>query len=338
MHGRGNDRGNKVTRCVIACDIGGTKLKSGLVAPSGEIIDQLEGASRAREGPAAILGLVQELVGTLLARNHSHQIVGAGVATGGAVDREQGVIRSSADFMPDWRGFAIKKSFESMLASMFAQDVVVDNDGNCALYAEVRRQSLELRDVVFLALGTGLGGAIYSNGRVREGAGALSGHFGQTLVGEATNPDDWRQLETHLSGSGLARLARHVLKERGCRAGAPEAFPDGRSVIAALPASGAAREAAREALSRWTRLLAIVCHNIQWNYDPETIIIGGGMIGAKETWWADFSQALADINERFGLHREMDVRPAALGNDAAMVGAGLMAWEALEAAGRRDVP
>jgi len=329
-----------MNRCVIACDIGGTKLKSGLIAPSGEIVDQLEGASRADEGPAGILATAQGLIRAMLGRNQIDQIAGAGVATSGAVDKKRGVIRSSADFMPGWHGFEIKKSFESMLAPMQtpgqtpgrARHVVVDNDGNCALHAEVRSQSLEHGDVVLLALGTGLGGAIYANGRVREGASALSGHFGQTLVGEATRPDEWRKLETHLSGSGLAMLARRLLEESDQQADPAARFPDGHSVISAMPAS----EFARAALSRWIRLLAITCHNIQWNYDPETIIIGGGMIEAKEAWWADFLQTLTSINRQFRLHREMDVRPATLGNDAAMVGAGLMAWETLEATGRED--
>jgi len=296
----------------------------------------LEGASRADEGPAGILATAQGLIRAMLGRNQIDQIAGAGVATSGAVDKKRGVIRSSADFMPGWHGFEIKKSFESMLAPMQtpgrAWHVVVDNDGNCALHAEVRSQSLEHGDVVLLALGTGLGGAIYANGRVREGASALSGHFGQTLVGEATRPDEWRKLETHLSGSGLAMLARRLLEESDQQADPAARFPDGHSVISAMPAS----EFARAALSRWIRLLAITCHNIQWNYDPERIIIGGGMIEANEAWWADFLQTLTSINRQFRLHREMDVRPATLGNDAAMVGAGLMAWETLEATGRED--
>jgi len=254
----------------------------------------------------------------ILGRNHIGRLAGGGISTAGVVRKEQGLIGGATDLMPGWSGFRVKEAFESMLS----QRVVVDNDGNCALYAEARRQSLMDKDVVLLALGTGLGGAIYSSGVVREGAFALSGHFGQTLVGGLSDADEWQPLETALSGNGLGNIARRILGERNPGADALALFPDGQAVIAGLDSS----DAARTALSRWSRLLARTCHNIQWNYDPDTIIIGGGMIESKEAWWQQFQESLADLNQRFGLPCEMDVRPAVLGNDAAMVGAGLMAW------------
>ena len=306
---------------VIAYDIGGTKIKSGLIAPSGEIADQINVPTRALEGPAGIMAAAEHATRSILERNDAGRLAGGGVSTAGVVRAEQGSIAAVVDFMPGWKGFGIKQAFESMLN----QRVVVENDGNCALYAEARKQCLMDKDIALLALGTGLGGALYSNGAVRKGAFALSGHFGQTLVGALSDADGWQPLETALSGSGLANIARRISGERNPNAAAPDLFPDGHAVIAGLASS----DAARAALSQWTRLLARTCHNIQWNYDPDAVIIGGGMIDSKEAWWQEFQESLADINQRFGLPCDMDVRPALLSNDAAMVGAGLMAWHEL---------
>ncbi len=306
---------------VIAYDIGGTKIKSGLIAPSGGIADQINMPSRAREGPAGVMAAAQDATRAVLQGNNAGRLAGGGISTAGTVRKERGIIGGAADLMPGWSGFKIKEAFESMLS----QRVVVDNDGNCALYAEARKQALMDKDIVLLALGTGLGGAIYSKGGVREGAFALSGHFGQTLVGGLSDADEWQPLETALSGDGLGNIARQILSEGNPSADALGLFPDGHAVISGLPSS----DIARAALSRWIRLLARTCHNIQWNYDPDTIIIGGGMIESKETWWREFQKTLMDINRRFNLPCDMDVRPALLGNDAAMVGAGLMAWQEL---------
>ncbi|MBC6412632.1 MAG: ROK family protein [Hyphomonadaceae bacterium] len=310
-----------MTSFVIAFDIGGTKVKAGIISSSGEILDKAGTSSRAREGPGGIISAAQHVRRELLENNPHVNITGCGVSTGGVVCRDSGAIRAAVDFMPGWKGFEIRAAF----AGFLNKDVVVDNDGNCALFAEVHRQSLDQNDVILLALGTGLGGAIYSGGSVRGGASSLAGHFGQTLVGELFGVDEWEQLESALSGAGLALMARRILKERDLTVDPEDSFPDGHAVIKALKHN----EMASEALSRWVRLLARTCHNIQWNYDPDTIIIGGGMSDAKNIWWPRFSKCLSHVNQRFGLPRDMDVRPAALGNDAAIVGAGLMAWSGL---------
>ncbi len=319
-----------MTPCVIAYDIGGSKIRAGLIASSGDILDQSEASSRAREGPHGIVSAAHGLTRKLLGRNRQHidHVPAVGVSTGGVVQTQQGVITAAADFMPGWKGFAIRKAFESMSC----QRVLIDNDGNCALYAEVWKQSLADRDAVLLALGTGLGGAIYSNASLRTGAFFLAGHFGQTLVGDLSRPEEWERLETTLSGDGLAKLARRLQGERASDGDSDDenyvstSFADGHAVIAALSAGGVAGDVAKAAVSRWVGLLARTCHNLQWNYDPATIIIGGGMIEAKAAWWPQFCQSLEAVNQRFDSPANMDVRPAALGNDAAMVGAGLMAW------------
>ena len=310
-----------MNNAIIAYDIGGTKVKSGLISSSGQIIDQSTTLSRAGEGPSAIMAAASSLTASLRARNPTVNIRAGAVATGGVVSRESGSIEAAVDFMPGWGGFEIVKAFRQLVGHR----VQVDNDGNCALFAEIKAQNLEDKDAVLLALGTGLGGALYLDGSVRGGAAALAGHFGQTLVGELSTAGEWQQLETFLSGNGLANMARSVVKEHDPSVDPEKLFADGQAVIAAVPHS----DVAKTALSRWARLLARTCHNIQWNYDPDTIIIGGGMVEAKSSWWPEFEQSLKNVNARFGLPQPMDVRPAQLGNDAAMVGAALMAWAQL---------
>ena len=312
-----------MTEAIISFDIGGTKIKSGLVLKSGEVIDQSTASSRASDGPEAIMSVAQSLSSALLSQNEDITIGAGAVSTGGVVDNDKGIIRTAFDFMPGWGGFEIKKAFEKMVS----QPVLIDNDGNCALFAEIDKQELNDQDVAMLVLGTGLGGALYLDGNVRGGASALAGHFGQTLIGGFSTTDEWEQLETFLSGSGLGNIARRIVKENDGSCDPEILFPDGQAVVNALSDS----EIANTALTHWVSLLARTCHNIQWNYDPDIILIGGGMIEAKARWWPQFEQALADVNQRFRLPGSMDVRPASLNNNAAMVGAALMAWAQLEA-------
>ncbi len=314
-----------MSNAILSYDIGGTKIKSGLVRQSGEVIDQATTSSQASTGPLGIMAAADSITGPLLARNPTVKVCAGAVATGGVVDKEQGIIGTAVDFMPGWGGFEIEKAFRELVG----HQVQIDNDGNCALFAEIKSQHLDDKDAVLLALGTGLGGALYLDGSVRVGASALAGHFGQTLVGGLSAAEEWQQLETFLSGSGLANMAQHIVSEHDLNDDPEQLFPDGHAVLSALPHS----DIAKTALSRWTRLLARTCHNIQWSYDPDTIIIGGGMVEAKSLWWSEFQQSLCNVNKRFRLPRQMDVRPAQLGNNAAMVGAALMAWAQLEMSG-----
>ncbi|MBC6428689.1 MAG: ROK family protein [Cellvibrionales bacterium] len=310
-----------MTKFVMAYDIGGTKIKAGLIAPSGEIQDQATAASHAQGGPQAIMASATQLTEQIMARNKEIKIIGTGIATAGVVDKKQGKISASANHIADWQNFPIQTAFTQLLG----KHTVIDNDGNCALLAEVHAQSLEQSDIIFLALGTGLGGAIYSNGKIRTGKTSLAGHFGQTLIGDLSTPENWQCLETILSGSGLAKLARQKITQHESVPTAKELFPDSRAVLRAI----ANNTAAQAALTQWIHLLANTCHSLQWNYDPDILILGGGLIDAAKIWWHQFTACLTQINSNHHLPAPMDVRPAILGNDAAMVGAGLMAWHAI---------
>ena len=161
--------------------------------------------------------------------------------------------------------------------------------------------------VAMLTLGTGLGGAIAERGRIVTGANSVAGHFGRMPV-----PSPWAEgatipLEHLVSGSGLAMVANKV-------AGEP-VFLDGRAV---LDGCKAGHPQALLGLERFCDFLVMALRQIYWSLDPDCILVGGGLVEAREQWWPMMQHKLACSG------RAIRVQPAQLHNDAGIYGAGAL--------------
>lgn len=273
---------------VLAADLGGTKMLAALVDAQGRPLTVHEAPTPAAQGAQAVVTALQALLREAAGGAQPRAI---GLSLAGVIDADTVTVLDATDALPGWRGTDLRAALRD-----WGLPVAGRNDVQAALLGEAWLGALRgRRDGALLTLGTGLGGAFLADGRVHAGPGQHAGHLGRTLW-----PHEGRlvPLESLLSGTGLARL-------HGSAA-------DGREVIARLGTD----PRADLALRTWAALLAAQLHNLHWLLDPGRVVLGGGMIDAREHWWG----LLGEL--------PLEVVPAELGSRAGLLGAARLGWEA----------
>jgi glucokinase len=260
-------------------------------------------------------------------------VVGIGLGCAGTVDWDRGTVVMSP------RLPLHDTPVRARLAAATGLPTVLDNDANVAALAETRVGAARgSRHVVMLTLGTGVGGGLVLDGRVYRGATGSAAELGHMRVasdGESCNCGGTGCLEAYASGRALERIARRTVRERGAdtrdSAGYAAALADleargrltGETVGAlALQGDRAAEDAVRE-VAGW---LGVGLTSLANAFNPEVIVVGGGLVALGELLLAPAREVLA----RCGLSPNREIArvvPAALGNEAGLVGAAVLAWE-----------
>lgn len=307
----------------VGVDVGGTRIKAGLVDADGRVIIESVRDTPARTAPPqvvedAVVSVVEELL-----TSAPSPVVAVGVGAAGLVDADRGVV-VFAPHLP-WR----EEPLRERLIPRLAVPVTVDNDANLAAWAEHRfgagRGETHL---VVITLGTGIGGAVITDGRLQRGRHGLAGEFGhQRMVPdgrlcECGHRGCWEQ---YASGTVLRRLGQEVVRAGGPTAralremchGDPDHLRGEHVTQAALAGDPAAMAALAEVGTALGEGLADVVAAL----DPGTVVIGGGPIEGGELLLRPTRTALA--RELLGgRHRPAPrVLAAVLGPLAGLVGA-----------------
>ncbi|MDI9915993.1 ROK family protein [Rhodococcus sp. IEGM 1379] len=292
----------------IGVDIGGTKVAAAVITSAGEVIESVRAETPAA-GRAAVLDTTAALIDKLRAE---HAVSGIGVGSPGIVDRASGRVVFASDILPGWNGAEVREELEAHTGL----PVTVDNDVRVMAHGENMIGAGHGRtSVLFVSIGTGIGGALSIDGRLRHGAHGTAGELAHLLVpvtgaiGCGCGRKD--HLEAVASGPAMAA-------EYASRAGVP-VQPLQR--VVALMHSG--DPIARAVISDAGELLGRVLAGVATAFDPEVIVIGGGaaQIGA------DLLSPLVSAFRVEAMPPVADtaILPARLGTDAPLVGAGLLA-------------
>lgn len=333
-----------MAREAVGIDIGGTAVKLGRVDETGRILSQDEIPTPVESSPeefvhhvvAAVAGL-PEIGGDRVAgkgRPAAKQWV-VGVGCAGLVSSDRGIIHTSPN-LPRWREVSLGELLERELG----RPTYVLNDANAFALAEARIGAGRGHSpVVALTLGTGVGGAIVSEGRVfggRHGFAGEIGHMSIDLEGRSCPCGNSGCLELHIGKRGI--VARY-LDHAAWRAGTP-AFDLTRGEREALSpkiladAVRMGEVAARKAFSEAGEILGAALTNLSNLLDPAVFVVGGGVSQAGNLI---LEPARRILSER-AMIPEGAVAPvvqAALGVDAGLIGAALFA---LDSAGARVMP
>jgi len=297
----------------IGIDVGGTKILAGIVERDGSVL-RSERRPTPVESTEAFLHGVAEIVDTL--RDESVAAVGIGVPS--TVDQRTGT-SVFASHIP-LEGVALRERGQEY----FGLPVAVDNDANAAAVAEwTIGAGRGTQYMVMLTLGTGVGGGLILGGRLYRGstgAAAELGHMviefdGQECRGYCTGRGHFEQ---YVSGSAANELARELL---GTEAGSHEL----------VAAARRGDRAAVHALSEMGRRLGASIGSLVNIFDPELVVIGGGFGDAFDL----LLPSALETMRREALPPGRDsvrIVPAELGEEAGTVGAGLIAFETLDAA------
>ncbi len=304
----------------IGIDFGGTTVKIGVVFQS-HIIDQAPPiATQEFDGPSELISAIVQVVQDLQVRHPAIAAIGVGMP--GFVNFQKGLVYGLTN-VRGWESVSLK----GILEGKIGLPVRVDNDANCMAYAEWKCGAGRGFDhVVFISMGTGVGGAIIANGQMIRGARHGAGEIGQTSIdyqGRAGHYGNLGALEDYVGNGEITARARDSYTAAGINMSLEQCSPAGLAA--------AADHGDPIAMAQWEeagRMLATAAMNCCWLLNPEAIVIGGGVARAGELLFKPFKQHLfSQLSGPFKDH--LMVLPAAFGHEAGTIGAAALALEAL---------
>lgn len=298
----------------IGVDIGGTKVLSMRVDASGEVLARDERAAHADDPMASL-----EAMAASIAAVGTDGVAGIGIGSAGLIASAEGVVRFSPNAA--WREVAIGP----WIGDRFGLPWSVDNDATAAAFGEFRfGAGAGTRHLLFVIVGTGIGGGIVVDGTPFRGANGFAGEIGHVIV----EPDGVRCgcgnrgcLETVASGTAIGRMGREAAQADPSSMLAREGVDavDARRVVSLARGGDAAclailAEAGRrlgEGIGGYANIL-----------DPEVVIVGGGAAaGAGDLLLGPARIACRAAIEAPDHRPEVPILAATLGNDAGAIGA-----------------
>ena len=279
----------------IAFDIGGTQIKYGIISEAGRALKRKTVATEIHLGGEQI---IQKLI--LLSKKlmNEHTIAGIGISTAGIVDINKGIVTGGADHIPGYSTIPIIDRLQEILKV----PVSIDNDVNCAAFGEKWNGSVrEKENFIMLTIGTGVGGAIFIDGELYRGHSFSAGEWGNMLI-------EGKTFEEVASISGLIRLVR---KYKG------KGEWNGRTIFELYDKGD--REVA-QAVGIFFKHLAIGISNLAYIFNPETIIIGGGITDRGNEFLKEVKEEISKyLNQE--IYNNCEIELAQNGNCAGMIGA-----------------
>jgi glucokinase len=306
----------------LGIDIGGTRIKTAVVDASGAIVRAAEAAT-----PLGLEPLQQALGG--LIRNVCDGAVtrGAGVACKGIVDPATTCVVRLPGVLGYLEGCVLSEIVQCALEAPVT--VFADNDARVTLVGEcVWGAARGVKDTVLITLGTGVGGAILSDGRIVRGHKGSAGHLGHLTV-EADGPPCICGNRGCLESVFSARVVEADAWSAIHRGLLPR-FPDAhnRPTCAEVFAAAAkGDETARWIVGKGIRKLGAAVAGLIHTLDPESVIIGGQVASAGDMLFAPLRQEVW-VRTRGLLRREVPIVPVQVADPSGVIGAAAMVFEA----------
>ena len=298
---------------VIGVDLGGTKIAAGIIDRSGKIESLRETST-----PTSSEDVVVRAIGDAVAGLVGDGIAAIGLGVPSTIDQASGTAVSSVNIP------LTDVPLRTLIGERFGLPCGIDNDANAAAIGEWQvGAGRGARDMIMLTLGTGVGGGLILDGRPYRGAVGAAAELGHIVIEHDGRPCQGTctgrgHLEAYATGLAAAGDAQAVF--------GPDA--DARTL---LDRAEEGNEHALEILHRMGRRLGSALGSLVNVFNPEVIVIGGGWGEAA----GDFLLVPARevlLREALSPGRELvRVLPATLGPEAGLVGAGFVAFEALDA-------
>lgn len=285
---------------IAVLDIGGTAIKSG-IWDGNEIGMFREWETKASDGSIALMERAKAILRTF------GTFEAIGISTAGQVDTSTGKIHYANDNIPGYTGTPVKE----VLEQEFHVPVAVENDVNAAALGEMYSGAAKgISDFLCLTYGTGVGGAIVMDGKVRQGSNYGGGSFGGILV----HPEDCRPgelwsgcYEKYASATALVRRVEKI----------DPGLDNGRKIFGAI-----GRSEVRAAVDGWIDEIVYGLVTLIHIFNPSHILLGGGILAQP--------YIIEEVRRKVMLLIEPDmrnvrIRRAALGNLAGLTGAAMLA-------------
>ncbi len=301
-------------------DLGGTNLKAALGTADGTLVGSDSRPTLSYEGPQRVLDRMADLLGEL-AQREGVTLAGVGIAVPGLIDVKAGRTRFLPNFPGKWRDVPVR----ALLAPRLHCPIYLLNDVRTATLGELcYGHGRTARSMAFFAIGTGIGGGLVLDGRLRLGPWGAAGELGhQTILpdGPRCGCGNRGCLEAvaaapAIIGEGLRLLTSGLAPKLHELTGGDAGRVTPETMAAAAHAGDAT---VAEAIDRAAGYLGIAAANVVVTVHPELIVLGGGVAQMGELLRAPVERTLRE-RVRMLPADEVQVRLSLLGDRAGTLG------------------
>ena len=291
-------------RKIAALDIGGTSIKSGIWT-GGKAEQVREQDTNAQNGGSYVIERAMDIL------HKYHGFDAVGISTAGQVDPEKGCIRYANENIPGYTGMQIKE----ILEQEFSVPVAVENDVNAAAVGEAKfGAGKKEKDFLCITYGTGVGGAIVLDGRVYTGSSFSAGEFGGIVIhpeARVTGQPFSGCYEKYASATALVQMAMKY----------DSTLDNGRKIFSRI-----GEPEVKALTDRWIGEIVYGLVTVIHIFNPSCIVLGGGIMAQPYIVGQVRERTEKEIMDSF---RNVELRPAELGNLAGIMGAAYLASELL---------
>ena len=312
---------------IIGIDLGGTTVKFAILTAQGEVQQKWSIPTNILdEGSHIVPDIIESIKHRMnLYGLKKDDFLGIGMGTPGSVNRELGTVIGAYNL--NWKTTqTIKDAIEAETGIPFT----IDNDANVAALGEQWKGAGENNpDVVFVTVGTGVGGGVIMNGQLLHGVAGAAGEIGHITV----DPDGFQCtcgkkgcLETVSSATGVVRVARHLSEEFAGDSELKKQLDNGETITSkdVFEAAQAGDLFANLVVDKVCYYLGLATGNIGNTLNPASIVLGGGVSAAGE-----FLRSRVEKNFLTFVFPQVaestKIKLAELGNDAGVIGAASLA-------------
>ena len=246
---------------IIGIDLGGTKIAAALATPSGRILTDVNIPTEADQGKNRVIDNIKKAVYALI-RGQKTQISCMGIGVPGPILYEKGIVIEPPN-LPGWKRVNLKK----VLEKEFKVPVHLDNDANCAALAEAYfGAGRKARHFIYITISTGIGGGIIIDRKLYRGAIGAAGEFGHMIIdprGPKCGCGNFGCFEALASGTAIKKRA-------------------GMDAISVELAARQGDKKAIKVIEKTAHYLAIGIANLVNIFNPEMVILGGGVSKMRE--------------------------------------------------------
>ncbi len=317
-----------MTKKIIGIDLGGTTIKFGILTVAGEVQDKWAIETN-------IIGNGQQIVPDIIASiNHRLELykldkadfLGIGMGSPGSVDISKNTVIGAYNL-----GWETLQEVGAPIEAGVGLPFAIDNDANVAALGERWvGAGANNPDVVFITLGTGVGGGVIADGNLIHGVAGAGGEIGHIIVEPETGFEctcgNKGCLETVASATGVVRLARHLAEGYEGNSSIKAAVDNGEQVTSKdiFVAAAEGDKFANSIVDKVSKYLGLATANISNILNPDSVVIGGGVSAAGEF----LRSRVEGYFTRYAfpqVRRTTKVKLAELGNDAGIIGAASLA-------------
>ena len=317
-------------RFVVAVDIGGTSYRVVLADANANIINRIAEPTRSWESHETGLERINETINQVASVVGLEKVMGIAVCAGGPLNPQTGVLLTPPS-LSGWRNVPVKATFEEA----FQIPVWVENDADLAVLGEQRFGAGKGCDrLIYITVSTGIGGGIIVDGEILRGVDLSIAEIGHIVVdpnGPRCNCGGKGHVETLSSGTAIARIAGERISE-GATSKLQQTCEGDLSKITGEMVVNAAREGdllANQILQSAGSYLGMAIASLIHLFDPQVVIIGGGISNAGELILEPARKTLSKYSMADYRGRARVVQ-SELGDNSGIMGAIAFGWDKLK--------